>query len=78
MRCPNRSLGSKFTDGQFRAVWELGTRQHVMGDDGLPIFGLWHVDRESWESTFRRDEPAALMSLAVCNPTSDETRRLFQ
>jgi hypothetical protein len=36
----------EFTDGQIRSVWELGSRQYVLDDDGLPVFGTWLTPRE--------------------------------
>jgi hypothetical protein len=40
---------------------------NVMGDDAMPVFGLWHVDRDDWESTLPRHDEADKPAIVASN-----------
>jgi hypothetical protein len=47
--------GEYANDGNSFKTFELAGRQYVEVED-RPVFGVWLVDRDDWESTFRRDQ----------------------
>ena len=39
----------KFADGSVRPIFEENGRQYVIDDEGLPVYGVWHLPAEDCE-----------------------------
>ena len=38
----------QFAGGPMRPVFEVDGRQFVLGDDGVPIYGVWYIPPDEW------------------------------